>query len=151
MVFAAGQKLTAAQLNSACPLGESESSTDVTFGTTSSTSFTDTLSGTSAKTHAFTAPPSGSVAITIAGAAKNSTTAFSGTAFRLSGASTRAAVDDEQFFVQGTNEVNFAKEVIVTGLTAGGAYTVTMQHKVTSGASTGTFNYRQIKVRPLPA
>lgn len=146
---AAGQKVTAAYVNRLCPLGEADSTTDTTFGTTTSTSFTDTLTGTGTKTLAFTAPPSGAVAIKFSCSARNSTTAFSGTAFRLSGASARASQDGEQVFVQGTSEIVSSKEVVVTGLVPGGNYTITMQHKVTSG--TGTFNYRRLSWRPLGA
>ena len=146
---AAGQKVTAAFLNSLCPLGEAQSSTDSTSGTTTSTSYTDTLTGTGTKTLAFTAPPSGAVAITIKASLKNSAGNYTAAAFRLSGASTRASSDSDQIFVLGTNEDTEETTTIVTGLTAGGAYTITMQHKVTAG--TGTYNFRRITVRPLPA
>lgn len=146
---AAGQKLTAAFINALCPLGETQSSTDATPGTTTSTSYTDTLTGTSTKTLAFTAPPSGAVAIKIKSSLKNNGANYTAAAFRLSGASTRASNDNDQIFVLGTNEDTEESETVVTGLTAGGSYTITMQHKVTAG--TGTYNYRRITVRPLPA
>lgn len=133
---------------SKAPLGESQSVPDIVFGTTSSTSWTDTISGASPVTLAFTAPPSGKVMIHFKAAAKNSGSNFSGVNFRLSGAGTRAAVDGEQAFVQGNSEAVVTADNIVSGLTPGGVYTITMQHKVTGG--TGTFNYRRLGWRPLP-
>lgn len=136
-------------LNSRAPLGESQSGVDTTFGTTTSTSWTDTISGSSPVTLAFVAPPSGKVSISISAAVKNSGANFSGLNFRLSGAGSRAAVDGEQAFVQGNSEVVVTKDNVVSGLVVGGSYTITLQHKVTAG--TGTFNYRRLGWRPLPA
>lgn len=139
----------ATTLASRAPLGEAYTAADLVFGTTTSTSFVDALTGATAVTLGFTAPPSGKVMISISAAIKNSGANFSGVAFRLSGAGARAAVDGEQIFVQGNSEALVTKENPVTGLTPGGVYTITMQHKVTAG--TGTFNYRRLGWRPLPA
>lgn len=146
---ASGQKVTAAFLNSLCPLGEAQSATNATPGTTTSTSYTDTLTGSGTVSLNFTAPPSGAVAVTTKASMDNSGANYTAIAFRLSGASTRASNDNDQAFIQGTDECTDETMTIVTGLTAGGAYTATMQHKVTAG--TGTYNFRRISVRPLPA
>lgn len=146
---AAGQKVTASFLNSLCPLGEAQSATNSTPGTTTSTSYTDSLTGSGTVSINFTAPPSGAVAVTTKAAMVNSGANYTAIAFRLSGASTRASNDNDQAYIRGTNECTDETTTIVTGLTAGGAYTATMQHKVTAG--TGTYNFRRISVRPLPA
>lgn len=146
---AAGQKMTASFLNSLCPLGEAQSATNSTPGTTTSTSYTDTLSGSGTVSVNFTAPPSGAVAVTTKSALVNSAGNYTAAAFRLSGASTRASSDNDQIYNKGVDEITSETVTVVTGLTAGGAYTATMQHKVTAG--TGTYNYRRIAVRPLPA
>lgn len=133
------------------PLGESQSAVDTTFGTTTSTAWTDALAGgPSVLSLAFTAPPSGKVMIHIKGSARNGGSSnFSGINFRMTGPSAyaRAAVDGEQAFVQGQAEVVVTADNIVSGLTPGGVYTVFFQHKVTAG--TGTFNYRRIGWRPI--
>lgn len=148
--FFADVAALATTLASRAPLGEAYTAADLVFGTTTSTSFTDTLTGAVGPvTLAFVAPPSGKVIINVSAAIKNSGANFSGLAFRLSGAGSRAAVDGEQAFVQGNSEVVVAKDNPVSGLTPGGGYTITMQHKVTAG--TGTFNYRRLGWRPLPA
>lgn len=147
--FLADVASLATTLASRAPLGEAYTTPDLVFGTTTSTSFVDALTGASPVTLAFVAPPSGKVIVEVSAAIKNSGSNFSGVAFRLSGASSRAAVDGEQIFVQGNSEALVTKGNPVSGLTPGGSYTITMQHKVTSG--TGTFNYRRLGWRPLPA
>ncbi len=144
---AAGQKMTAAYLNALVPIGEAQSTTNATPGTTTSTSYTDTLTGSGTVSLSFTAPPSGSVAVTVRAAMDNSGGNYTSVAFRLSGASARASSDNDQAYIQGTDECTDEAMTIVTGLTAGGAYTATMQHKVTAG--TGTYNFRRISVRPI--
>jgi hypothetical protein len=64
------------------------------------------------------------VIINFSGSARNGGGSnFSGLNFRLSGPTSRAAVDGEQAFVQGTTEAVVSKDNPVTGLTPGGAYT----------------------------
>lgn len=147
---AAGQKVTAAFLNSLCPLGEAQSVNNTTVGTTTSGTYTDTLSSSGTVTLNFTAPPSGVVDITIEAALWNSSVGFYTVAsFRLSGASTVAATDDNQIYQHGTNEQRQMGRSRVSGLVAGGAYTATMQHKVSGG--TGNYNHRRIAVTPIGA
>lgn len=145
---AAGQKVYAAFINQLCPIGEAQTATNTTSGTTSSTSYTDTLGGTGTVSINFTAPLSGIVAVTTKASMDNNGAAnYTAAAFRLSGATTRASSDNDQIFVQGTNENTDETTTVVTGLTPGGSYTATMQHKVTAG--TGTYNFRRISVRPI--
>ncbi len=147
----AGQKLTATYINTLVPLGEVQSTNNSTPGTTTSTSYTDTLGGSGVVSVNFTAPLSGIVDVRIEAACTNSNALVYTTAsFRLSGASTVAASDDYQVYNQGTGgEARFMAETRITGLTPGGSYTATMQHKVS--ANTGTFNHRRISVRPIGA
>ncbi|HSL51991.1 MAG TPA: hypothetical protein VK878_23215 [Candidatus Deferrimicrobiaceae bacterium] len=139
--------MTAAFLNALAPLGEAQSATNLTAGTTTSTSYTDTLTSSTTVTLNFTAPPSGSVAIIIRASMVNSAGNYTAAAFRLSGATTRVSSDSDQIFTHGTDENTDESTTIVTGLTAGGSYTATMQHKVTAG--TGTYNFRRITMRPI--
>lgn len=146
---AAGQKVTAAYLNALCPLGETQSANNSTAGTTTSTSYTDTLTSSGTVSVNFTAPPSGVVSVRIEAALWNSGTNYTVASFRLSGASTVAASDDNQIYQRSTNEQRHMAESRIAGLTPGGAYTATMQHKVSAG--TGNYNHRRIAVRPLPS
>lgn len=155
MAFAAGQKVTAAQLNSAAPTGAVQSAVNSTVGTTTSTSYTDTLTSSTTVSLGFTTPGSGSIKVTIIAAMQNNTAgSYVAVSFRISGAAgTVAASDDYQVYTQGTGtsrpESRISGSTIITGLTPGAAGTVTMQHKVT--ANIGTYNYRRIIIEPIAA
>lgn len=114
--------------------------------TTSSTSFTDT--GT-AFTLDFTAPKSGKVLVILRVNSFSPTVSFLITGFRLSGPTSVAATDatSTYFYCDNGQADNRSFTEYVEGLTPGGVYTVTMQHRVTAG--TGTFNLRTMSVVPL--
>lgn len=146
MVFVAGVALTAAALNAAAPTGDTSFylSND---GTTTSTSYTDTLTGSTTASLAFVAPPSGKIEVTIAVLQEN-TTSTTQTSFRISGAAgTVAASDDYSVQSDDSNTRMGEKTTQISGLTAGAAGTVTMQHKVAGG--TGTFDKRAINIRMI--
>jgi hypothetical protein len=150
MAFVSGQKVTAAQLNSAAPTGAVQSTVNTTSGTTTSTSYTDSLTGSTTVSLAFTVPASGKIWVTITGATDNSADNYSTMSYRISGtAGTVAASDNWQLYFRNTNEGLTSRRTMQTGLTPGASGTVTMQHKVAAG--TGTFNHRQILVEPVPA
>lgn len=150
MAFTAGQKLTAAQLNSAAPVGAAQSTVNTTAGTTTSTSYTDSLTGSTTVSLAFTVPPSGAIWVTITSALDNSADNYTVVSYRISGsAGTVAASDNWQIYFRNTNEGMVSRRTMQTGLTVGATGTVTMQHKVSGG--TGTFNHRQILIEPVPA
>lgn len=126
------------------------SATDSGDGTTTSTSYTSTLTGVSALTVSFTAPPSGKVKVSIACTYYN--TSGTGNAvnfsFSLSGASTLAASDINSCQTFSANNMFAgARTILVSGLTASGSYTATAQHK-TAGA-TAHFLLRSIVVEPV--
>lgn len=150
MVALAGQKVTASLLNSLAPTGHAASGVNTTAGTTTSTSYTDTLTSSTTVTLAFITPPSGKIAVTICGAVDNSADNYSIISYRISGAAgTVAASDSWQAYFRNTNEGMVSRRSIQTGLVAGAAGTITMQHKVSGG--TGTFNHREIIWEPIPA
>ncbi len=150
MTYLAGEDVTADELNGGTTMFSS--STDTVAGTTTSTSFTGTLTGTTAKTLAFIAPPSGKIAVTVsAEIALNSATglpAYATIAAALSGAAgVQAATDNKAAFIYATaanTRSGLSRRALFTGLTAGQAGLVTLQHRVT--ASTGTFNFRTIDI-----
>jgi hypothetical protein len=145
-VFAAGQILTAGDLNAVTTAVESGANT--TPGTTTSTTFTDTLTGSSTVTLAFTAPASGVIVVTVSAECSNSGGSnYTIAGFRISGAAgTVAATDTNSIYLRGTDSLRASGEFRVGGLTPGMSGTVTMQHRV-NPAGTGTFNNRELLMK----
>lgn len=154
MAFVSGQKVTAAQLNSAAPTGAVQSVVNTTSGTTTSTTYTDTLTSSTTVSLAFTVPASGKIWVTISASMwSNANTYYSIASYRISGsAGTVAASDTWQLYTKAvsTIETLYSRRTMQTGLTPGASGTVTMQFKVGS-AGTGNFNHRQILIEPVPA
>ncbi|SES20835.1 hypothetical protein [Lentzea albida] len=147
MPFLAGETLTAAGLMGATE--RLQSTVNVVAGTTTSTTYTSTLTGTTAATLAFVAPPSGRIRVTIFAALDNSAANYTVASYSISGAAGGvAANDDKQIYANGTDEGSRARPTIVTGLTPNAAGLITMEFKVSGG--TGTINHQQISVEYLP-
>lgn len=147
MPFLAGQTLTAALLNGATD--HLQSTVNTVAGTLTSTTYTSTLTGSTAATLAFVVPPSGRIAVTIFAALDNSAANYTVGSYSIGGAAgTVAANDDKQIYANGTDEGSRERRTIVSGLTPGAAGTVTMEYKVSAG--TGTINHQQITVEYLP-
>ena len=154
MVFFAGQKLTAADLNAAVPLGESQTPSATTFGSTSSTSYTATLTAAGTVTQAFVAPASGKISVTFTASILPGTAGAFGTiSVGLSGAAgTVAPSDDWQAFVRSTDGSNAYHGTVerthdFTGLVPGAAGVITMYHRASAGSV--DFSNRQLKYRPI--
>lgn len=155
MAFASGQKVTAAQLNSAAPTGSAQTAVNTTGGTTTSTTYTSSLTGSAAVTLAFTAPPSGSIWVTYTASAFHSGTDYPSISVGLSGAAGTVAVSTTwQAFNQTVTtprpESTLFRRYMFTGLTPGSAGTITLYHKVLS-AGTATFSNRQLGWEPVAA
>jgi hypothetical protein len=131
------------------PTGVSTPGTDstLTAGTTTSTSFTDTLTGAGGVSVAFTAPQSGRVLVLLSGKVSNSGANASYLSWRLSGATTVDATDEWSLVITGTTVTRAGVSYMHSGLTANGSYTCTVQHRVAAG--TGTFDDRTLIVVPL--
>lgn len=123
---------------------------DAATATTTSTSYTDTLTGTSALSVAFTVPASGRVEITVASDLSNTGGQAAYVSYRFSGAYTAAASDDWALGSWGTNAMRASMTYLHTGLTgfAGQVVTVTLQHKAVGGG-TASFGRRRIHVNPV--
>lgn len=119
---------------------------DATSGTTTSTTFTDTLTGASALAVNFTAPASGCVVVSVAATMANGGANNCVIGFRLSGASTVAASDARSANMLGASAFRVGATMLITGLTALGSYTATCQHRTTAG--TATYQNREIVVHP---
>lgn len=119
---------------------------DATSGTTTSTTFTDTLTGASTLAVSFTAPASGQVVVSVAATMANGGANNVVIGFRLSGASTVAASDARSANMLGASAFRLGASALVTGLTAVGSYTATCQHRTTAG--TATYLNREIIVQP---
>lgn len=159
--FQSGQRLTPVLLNANTNAGATVAETNnATSGTTTSTSYTNTLTTGAMCGVPFTAPPSGKVIVyftagsvhntaggscTTSFAVKSGTTVGSGTTFPGF-----AANDSWSVFNQGSTANNDAASSSgfksVTGLTPGSSYNATLEYKVTAG--TGTFVGRVISVVP---
>lgn len=120
---------------------------DATAGTTTSTTYTDTLTSASTLSVNFTGPTSGKVKVSF-GCEMAPTSAFDiYFVFRLSGASTVAASDTNAARVFSNNDYKpAAKSVLVSGLTVGGSYTATASHR--TGGATGQYRTRWLMVEP---
>lgn len=142
MAFTAGQKLRANDLNAISTAVTSSVAAD---STTTSVTFVDTDASV-----AFTAPPSGKVMVYIAGDIWSSSAADAAELdFRLSGPSTRAAAGATALRVFGTNGARSTVVNVITGLTANGAYTCTMQKRSSNVAATSHAQNRTVIVSTL--
>lgn len=97
----------------------------------------------------FTAPASGKVTVDITGDLWNTTANHAILDFRLSGPTTRTAIIGSALKVYGVNGVRATARTVVSGLTPGGAYTLTPQKRVGAGG-TGNFADRAVAVTPVP-
>ncbi|MEU6029355.1 hypothetical protein ABZ825_20470 [Streptomyces tauricus] len=127
---------------------------NATSGTTTSTAFVETLTGSTGDptAAAFTAPASGSVLVSLGSRISNS--AAAGTCLmsanvRAGSGSTvvLAAADARSAISTGTGQISGSTQYLVTGLTPNSAYTATAAYRCTSG--TATFMYRFITVTPV--
>lgn len=123
--------------------------------TTTSTTYVDTATVLSVN---FTAPPSGIVLIQVAAEIFNNTVNLhSRMAYRLSGATTYNPADatkdtfSAMVFSAPVNAENTSSRwSLRTGLTAGGSYTATAQHRTEGSGATASFRNRTLLVLPWP-
>lgn len=154
----AGQRLSATVLNAIANAGTSSVQDEVaSAGSTTSTSFTATLTSSTAPGVVFVAPPSGRV---IVGWHSNLVNTTSGQEARVgwelrvggtigSGSVVVAATDVRSLRIKGastTNDVAFGSTYLVTALTPGSTYNVRQMYRVSSG--TGLFEAKIINVVP---
>ncbi|MDT0489295.1 hypothetical protein RM717_02085 [Streptomyces griseus] len=123
-------------------------------GTTTSATYADALTGSTGDTMvtAFTAPPSGTVIVTVGARISSSVatatglmsvTVKQGTTVTLATADTRAAVS------VGTGQSSVSTLFQVSGLTGGVAYTATPAYRSSAASSTATFANRFLRVDPV--
>lgn len=155
MPVAAGQKIRASYFNA---VTASASDSTVVDGTTTSTSYTNTLTTTGVRGVAFVAPISGTVTVYFAALGRHATLAKSvavdvevktgstvGSGVLVRGSADITA-DVEQNAAAGQN-LHHSGFAVVTGLTAGAAYNACITYKLID-AGTGTFSCRNISVVP---
>jgi hypothetical protein len=155
VVPSAGANAVAAELNYPITVSAKDSAT--TDGTTSSTTFVNSLTTTTTRGIAFTAGASGAVLVFYQCTGRNSlagqftivdfevrtgTTVGSGTVVRASDESSASAPMSDSI----NQQMQHNGHDLVTGLTPGNSYNATMTYRVT-GAATGTFNRRKITVQ----
>lgn len=157
--FSAGNRLTAAQLATLIPIANAESKDNPSAnGTTTSSTYVNSLTTTGIRGVAFTACPSGGAKIDWSCSANNSVAnsytatsvevrtgavVGSGTVVLATNSDTETTFQSSAASAQGQH-TGFAN---VTGLTAGASYNACITYKIiTSG--TGTFNRRRISVEP---
>jgi hypothetical protein len=126
---------------------------NTTQGTTSSTTYVETLTGSTGDPTiaAFTAPPSGSVLVSVGARANSSavTACYASANIKLSTTTVLAAADARAAIATGTAALSASAQFQVTGLTAGGAYTATLAYKSGLTTSTATFANRFVTVTPV--
>jgi hypothetical protein len=153
----AGMLLTADVLNDL--LGVTVSDSQSASATTSSTSYTETLTGGTPAGVAFVAPTSGKVIIHNSSFVKSSS-ATSGRRTLLSwilrtgavvGSGTTVLAANDTWALVSSRSVKdsaFGRSTLITGLTPGNSYNIRQAMKVINGADTGTSQYRHILVKP---
>lgn len=156
MSFVSGELLTADRLNQEIGVGAGGTNIVTTSGTTTSTSYTATLTGSTVPGRTFLAPANGQVTITCVVRCFTSTTAFIRFApeVRLgavvgSGTVFQAAVDSKA----GVHQTNvqtfrFTTRMTITGLTPNTTYNARLNVMVSAG--TGTFADMEIITEALP-
>lgn len=153
-LFAAGQPLTAQLLNDV--IGERKRDIQNTSGTTTSTSYTETLTGGTPCALTFVAPRSGKVDVHNTAQSVNS--GATGTAVLSfiirtgstigSGSTVLDAGDPGCALNQGTSNNRYTAVYPVEGLTPGATYNIRQQFKTNSG--TATFSNKTLAVVPQP-
>lgn len=148
MAIVAGEKATASRITE--EIGVALSDTQITSGTTTSTSYTATLTGGTACGVAFVAPPSGKVfimntcqTVPSGGLALVTIRVRTGSSIG-SGSDVIAALDDNIMYCG--SEIRATATMLVTGLTSGSSYNVQQLFKVAAG--TGTFSRKALVVKP---
>ncbi|MGK5639708.1 hypothetical protein ACSNOK_15555 [Streptomyces sp. URMC 126] len=121
-------------------------------GTTASTTYVETLTGSDGDPMAvaFTAPLSGSVLVTVGAymGGGASAAAFMTVAIRQGTTVTVAASDERAAMALGTGRASAQHQFLVTGLTAGTAYTATPAYRTAAANSTASFEKRFVRVDP---
>lgn len=149
-MVAAGQRVRAVDFTQAV------TDTQSTSGTTTSTSFTETLTNGTACGVVFVAPTSGSVMVVNSAQMDNDSSGgftFLGFIVRTgstigSGSTVLDADFARSLMVVGTADIQASRSVVVTGLTPGATYNVRQAFRVSAG--TGTYLRKDLTVFPLP-
>jgi hypothetical protein len=126
---------------------------DATLSTTS-TSFTETMTGGTVLGFSFTAPPSGQVWVHNTAFVDNTGTARSYQSWIIrngstvgSGTTFQDAGDEKSLTNLGADDVSATRTRLVTGLTPGNSYNIRHQYRVSG--STGQFLWRELIVEPV--
>ncbi|MFF3575790.1 hypothetical protein [Streptomyces mirabilis] len=126
---------------------------NTTAGTTTSTAYVETLTGSTGDptTVTFTAPASGAVLVSVGARISSSaaTACHLSANIRLNTTVALAAADTRAALVVGTNQCSATTQFQVTGLTVNGVYTATAAYKSAATTSTATFANRFITVTPV--
>lgn len=128
---------------------------DDTLLTTTSTAYTETMTGGSPLGFTFVAPPSGAVMVHNSALADNSTTGRSHQSWIIrngavvgSGTTFLDGDDRKSMASVGGDDVIATRSAYVSGLTVGSTYNIRQQFRV-STASTGSFQFRELTVVPV--
>lgn len=130
-----------------------EANIQAASGATSSTSYTATLTGATACSMTFIAPRSGRVVLVDTAQISNNTSAVYGfvcsrvgTGLTIGGGSAILTPSDDEALVWNSTTVAGRMSVLhpISGLSAGAAYNIQQQYKVSGAGSVGTFVRRQI-------
>ncbi|MEU5685133.1 hypothetical protein DEJ48_20375 [Streptomyces venezuelae] len=116
-------------------------------GTTTSTSYVETLTGaTEPFAFTFLAPPYGVAVLTVGARFNNSAAglAYFSASVKQGTRVVTAAADSRAAVVGGTNQVTASMQIPMTGLTPGAAYTVTGAYRTTAGTLTLSNRYLTI-------
>ncbi len=129
--------------------------TQDTAGTTTSSTYVESLTGGTPCSFAFVAPPSGKVLVLNSGFVDNSSTGRSHQSWIIrtgstigSGTTFLNAGDEKSLANLGPDDVTATRTTLVTGLTPGASYNIRQQFKTSSG-TTGNFQWKELVVMPV--
>ncbi|MFE6165579.1 hypothetical protein ACFQ7F_42510 [Streptomyces sp. NPDC056486] len=123
-----------------------------TAGTTTSAAYVETLTGaTPPLAVTATAPPSGTLLITVGARISNSSAnlAYLSASVKQGATVVSAAADTRAAIVGGTNQVSSCIQYPVSGLTPGVTYTFTGAYRSAAAANTATFANRFLTITPM--
>ncbi|MFD7897495.1 hypothetical protein [Streptomyces sp. NPDC059743] len=127
---------------------------NLTSGTTTSTTFVETLSTGDPVTVSFLAPASGQLLVTVGGylwsSVANNASVMSAIIRNSSGTVSLAASDNRAALVNSVSRASVSSQFLVTGLTPGATYSATPAYRSGATSNTASFDSRFIRVDPIP-
>lgn len=127
---------------------------NLTSGTTTSTTYVETLTTGDPVTVSFLAPASGQLLVTVGGylwsSVSGNSSVMSANIRNSAGTIVVTANDNRAALVNSTSRASVSSQFLVTGLTPGATYTATPAYRSSVTTNTASFDSRFVRVDPIP-